>query len=122
MARSSDELFEQIAARFRALAEPARLRILDALRDGEQPVGNLAQRTGLNQANLSRHLQLLPALGFLVRRKEGLFVYYALKDRDVFRLCDILCGRLGVGSVAAFSSAVTPPRRPSPRPGRGAQH
>jgi len=99
MVRLTDRLFDQIAARFRALAEPARLRILDALRDGEQTVGELAGQTGLSQANLSKHLQLLHGLGFVTRRKHGLFVYYALADRDVFQLCDIMCGRLELPSM-----------------------
>ena len=95
-----DELFDDVAERFRALGEPARLRILDALREGELAVGALAERTGLNQANLSKHLQLLHALGFVTRRKDGLFVYYRLADGDVFLLCDIMCGRLPAESGA----------------------
>jgi ArsR family transcriptional regulator len=89
-----DELFDVVAERFKALGEPARLRILDALRAGELAVGALAERTGLNQANLSKHLQMLHGLGFVTRRKDGLFVYYGLANGDVFLLCDIMCGRL----------------------------
>jgi DNA-binding transcriptional ArsR family regulator len=48
----------------------------------------------LTQANLSKHLQMLHALGFVERRKQGLFVYYSLADQDIFRLCDIMCGRV----------------------------
>ncbi|HUE88804.1 MAG TPA: metalloregulator ArsR/SmtB family transcription factor [Vicinamibacterales bacterium] len=88
------DLFEPVAERFRALGEPARLRILNALRGGEATVGELVETTGLTQANLSKHLQLLHALGFVTRRKQGLFVYYTLADADIFRLCDIMCGRL----------------------------
>jgi DNA-binding transcriptional ArsR family regulator len=88
------ELFEQVAERFKGLAEPARLRILDALRGGELTVGDLGERTALNQANLSKHLQLLYTLQFVRRRKEGLFVYYSLANDDVSQLCDIMCGRL----------------------------
>jgi DNA-binding transcriptional ArsR family regulator len=92
--RLTGEQFGQVAARFKALGEPARLRILDALRDGELSVGDLGARTGLTQANLSKHLQLLHALRFVARRKDGLFVYYSLMDEDVFQLCDIMCARL----------------------------
>ena len=88
-----DELFEAVAERFKALGEPARLRILNALREGEAAVGDLAEATGLNQANLSKHLHL-HNLGFVQRRKEGLFVYYTLADKGIFQLCDIMCGRL----------------------------
>jgi DNA-binding transcriptional ArsR family regulator len=90
----SPELLQLVAERFKALAEPARLEILNALRDGEMTVSELVEATGLGQANLSKHLQLLLAHGFVVRRKEGLFAYYELADRDVFKLCDLVCGRL----------------------------
>ena len=85
---------EKVAARFRALGEPARLQILQALHDGERCVTDLVEDTGLNQANLSRHLQLLTGMGFVTRRKEGLFVYYALAGSDVLRLCEIMCARV----------------------------
>ena len=94
--KMTSDLFEPVAERFRALGEPARLRILNALRNGEAAVGELAETTGLTQANLSKHLQLLHTLGFVRRRKQGLFVYYALADQDIFRLCDIMCGRVPV--------------------------
>lgn len=83
-----------IAERFKALGELARLQILDALRHGELTVTELVDATELGQANVSKHLGLLHQLGFVTRRKEGLFVYYSLADKDVFRLCDIMCGRL----------------------------
>ena len=92
--RLTPELLEIIAGRFKALGEPARLQILNALRGGEMTVSELVERTELGQANVSKHLQLLFGSGFVTRRKEGLFVYYGLADRDVFRLCDIMCGRI----------------------------
>lgn len=83
-----------VAERFKALGEPARLQILNCLRGGERAVSDLVEETGLGQANVSKHLQLLYSLGFVSRRKEGLYVYYALADRSVFQLCDVMCGRL----------------------------
>jgi DNA-binding transcriptional ArsR family regulator len=94
----SFDLIVLVAERFKALCEPARLQLLDAVRDGEATVGELVERTGLGQANVSKHLQLLTSLGFVRRRKEGLFVYYAIADRDVFRLCEIMCGRIDAES------------------------
>ena len=90
------ELLELIAERFKALAEPARLRILNALREGEKTVSDIMGDTGFGQANVSKHLQLLHSLGFVERRKEGLYVHYRLADESVFQLCDIVCGRLAV--------------------------
>ena len=89
------EVLELVADRFKVLAEPARLELLNCLRRGERTVGELAQETGLGQANVSKHLQLLHAFDFVQRRKMGLFVHYALADDRVFELCDIMCGRLG---------------------------
>ena len=83
-----------IAERFKALAEPARLQILSCLRGGELTVTELVEETEFGQANVSKHLQLLHTLGFVSRRKEGLYVYYALADKSVFQLCDVMCGRL----------------------------
>ena len=88
------EVLTLVADRFKALAEPARLDILNKLRDQELTVSDLVERTGLGQANVSKHLQLLHSLGFVGRRKDGLFVYYCLADKQVFQLCDIMCGRL----------------------------
>lgn len=94
------ELLELIATRFKVLAEPARLEILNALKQGELTVTELVDRTGLGQANVSKHLQLLLSHGFVERRREGLFAYYELADKDVLKLCDIMCGRLEAENTA----------------------
>src|SRR5690606_38020819 len=88
------ELLELIAERFKALAEPARLRILSALREGEKTVSELMDETGFGQAKVSKHLQMLHSLGFAERRKDGLYVHYRLTDESVFHHCDMVCGRL----------------------------
>jgi DNA-binding transcriptional ArsR family regulator len=90
----SPEVIALIAERFKALAEPARLEILNSLRQGEKTVSQLVDESGLGQANVSKHLQSLYAAGFVGRRKEGLYVYYFLADASVLRLCDIMCDRL----------------------------
>lgn len=88
------ELIGLIAERFQALAEPARLLILETLRRGERTVGEVVEETGLSQSNASKHLQVLHGMGFVARRKDGLHVCYRLSDDDVFTICDIMCGRL----------------------------
>lgn len=88
------ETLRTVAQRFKVLAEPARLAVLDVLRDGPLNVSELIEATGLNQANLSKHLQLLHAAGFVTRRRDGLFVIYAIADRSVFTLCEIMCGQV----------------------------
>jgi ArsR family transcriptional regulator len=88
------ETLEAVADRFKVLAEPARLQILNELRTNPLNVTELMDATGLNQANLSKHLQLLHAHGFVMRRRDGLFVVYALADESVFLLCDVMCAQL----------------------------
>jgi len=98
--RLTPEVLDVVAERFKALAEPARLRILNALRQGERTVSELMEETGLGQANVSKHLQMLHALGFVERRKEGLYVHYSLRGEEVFQLCEIVCGRLAAEADA----------------------
>jgi ArsR family transcriptional regulator len=109
-----------ISARFRALAEPMRLRVLDALRRRELTVGELVAATGAHQANVSKHLAVLHREGFVSRRKEGLHVYYAVADPSVFRLCDVICGSLEAGAAARVR-ALRParPRAAARRAGGG---
>jgi ArsR family transcriptional regulator len=81
-----------VAERFRTLGEPMRLRLLQALRDGERSVGELVEETGAGQANVSKHLQLLHRMGFVQRRKEGTTALYRIADPNVFKLCELVCG------------------------------
>jgi DNA-binding transcriptional ArsR family regulator len=90
----SDELTELVAERFKALSDPGRIRLLNVLRDGERSVNELVGETGLTQANVSKHLARLRDLGFVTRSRDGLHSFYRIADRDVFKLCDIMCGRI----------------------------
>ncbi|MBI2795382.1 MAG: helix-turn-helix transcriptional regulator [Gemmatimonadetes bacterium] len=98
------ELLAILAERFKAFAEPARLQVLYSLRGGEKSVNDLVALTGLGQANLSKHLQVLHAAGLVVRRREGAFAYHALADGDVLQLCDLVCGRLDKESRALLKA------------------
>ena len=88
------EALELVAARFRVLGEPNRLRLIAALEKGEMNVTELVAATELTQANVSRHLQTLTEAGMLGRRKEGLNVYYFIADESLFKLCELVCSRL----------------------------
>ena len=94
MIQLTDATAATIAERFRALGEPMRLRLLNALRDGECTVGELAERTESGQANVSKHLQLLHQQGFVERRKEGTTTWYRIADPSVFHLCEVVSGWL----------------------------
>ena len=88
------DALELVARRFAVLAEPMRLRLIQALFEGEMNVNALVEATGGTQANISRHLQTLTQAHLLSRRKEGLQVYYAIADPSIFKLCDLVCGSL----------------------------
>jgi DNA-binding transcriptional ArsR family regulator len=90
----SDEALELVARRFAVLAEPMRLRLIQALFDGERNVNALVEETGGTQANVSRHLQTLTHAHILSRRKEGLQVFYAIADPSIYKLCELVCGSL----------------------------
>jgi DNA-binding transcriptional ArsR family regulator len=89
-----DELAQLVARRFRLLSEPMRLRLLDTLRDGERSVGELADRLGASQQNVSKHLAALHDGGIVRRRKAGNRVVYAIDDASIFQLCEIVCDGL----------------------------
>lgn len=98
------EALELVAARFRVLGEPNRLRLISALEQGEKNVSELVAATELTQANVSRHLQTLTEASLLGRRKEGLNVYYFIADESLFKLCDLVCSRLQKDLAAKAAS------------------
>jgi DNA-binding transcriptional ArsR family regulator len=81
---------EQIAARFKLLGEPMRLRILQAVCKEPRTVNDIVNATGSTQANVSKHLALLAAAGILTRKKDGQRVYYGMKDQLTVKLCELV--------------------------------
>lgn len=73
---------------FKALGHPARLAILDHLRDGEKSVNELQTLLGCDQSTVSQQLSVLRNRGIVEGRKEGTTVYYRVRDPAVFRLLD----------------------------------
>ena len=90
----SDQLFTRIAARLKAMASPARLKILHALEDGELAVHEILARVGGSQANVSKHLNVLRIAGLVTCRRDGVSVYYAISDAAVFAICCTVCDSL----------------------------
>ena len=101
---------DRVAARFKVLAEPARLQVLQCLRTGPAHVSALMEATGLRQANLSKHLQTLHVHGLVGRTRAGRFIHYTIADPAVLALCDLMCRQ--VVDLPAGRS------RPSTRTGR----
>ncbi|CAG0954420.1 HTH-type transcriptional repressor CzrA [Myxococcaceae bacterium] len=87
----SDDALALVADRFRALADPLRLRLLRELMDGERSVQELVSRTGILQPSVSKHLAVLRAEGIVLRRPRGASVFYSIADPSVLELCEIVC-------------------------------
>ena len=85
---------ESVAALFKTLGEPMRLRILQSVCHGPRHVGDIVSRTGATQPNVSKHLSLLVAAKVLERRKAGRHVVYSLRDPLVTKLCEIVSSSL----------------------------
>ena len=75
-----------IAALFRLLGQPARLRILQAIGDQEACVCHLESVLGLRQAYISQHLMALRDQGLVTTRREGKFIFYRLSDPELLNL------------------------------------
>jgi len=88
------EALEMVAARFRAMGEPLRLRILQQLEAGERSVSALALSVAATQPNVSKHLKVLQDAGLVHRRQQGTSAYYSIADQMVFELCETICTRL----------------------------
>ena len=73
---------------FRGLGHPARVRILELLRDEERSVGALQKELGLDSGGTSQHLAALRRIGLVESRREGTSVYYRVVDGRVFDLLE----------------------------------
>jgi DNA-binding transcriptional ArsR family regulator len=71
---------------FRGFADPSRLTLLEALREGERKVSDLVEITGFTQPNVSNHLSCLRDCGLVTVRQQGRFAYYSLSDDRVSKL------------------------------------
>ncbi len=82
----SQPISEIKAELFKALAHPARIRILEVLADGERSVGEMQPLVGIELSHLSQQLAVLRRARLVTSRKEGSSVFYGVKDRLVVEL------------------------------------
>ncbi|HLZ29948.1 MAG TPA: metalloregulator ArsR/SmtB family transcription factor [Chloroflexota bacterium] len=83
-------LYERRARICQVLADPKRLRLIDALRDAEQSVGQLAEALGVTYPNISQHLNVMRDAGLVTSRRDGTLIYYRLAYPQITRACDIV--------------------------------
>lgn len=79
-------MYEVKANLFRVLGHPARVRVLELLKDGERSVGALQSELGLDSGGTSQHLAALRRIGLVSARREGTSVFYSVEDERVFDL------------------------------------
>lgn len=87
---------DQLAVTMKALADPARLRLLSivaASENTEACVCDLIDPIGLSQPTVSHHLKILTSAGFLTRSKRGTWAYYALVPGALDRVSQLLAAR-----------------------------
>jgi ArsR family transcriptional regulator len=94
---------EQARALLRALAEPLRLQVIEALGSGERCVCDLTTDLDLAQSKLSFHLKVLKEAGLIRARQEGRWIYYRLDPAALTAL------QYWLGQLAAGCRTPAPP-------------
>lgn len=86
LAALSQPIPEIKAELFRALAHPARIRVLEVLSEGEHSVGQMQPLVGIESSHLSQQLGVLRRAQLVATRKQGSTVFYAIRDPEVVKL------------------------------------
>ena len=105
--RRKDSMYTQFARVGKALANPARLELLELLAQGERSVEDLAGTAGMKLSNTSAQLRTLASAGLVASRREGVRIYYRVADEDVSafvgQVLDFAASRLAEAELAARS-------------------
>ncbi len=95
-AQQSGRVFELAAELFTLLGTPMRLRILNALCNGEQSVSQMLEVIDTTQPNLSQHLAVMYRSGVLAKRKVGTQVIYRVQSEKALTLCRSVCSQIAI--------------------------
>jgi DNA-binding transcriptional ArsR family regulator len=96
---------EVVARSFRALGDPARLRLLEFLLGGEHTVTECVAHVGLSQGRISAHLACLAGCGYIEGRREGRYTWYKVADPRVADLV-VLARSMAADNAAALAACV----------------
>jgi DNA-binding transcriptional ArsR family regulator len=116
---TGDDGVEVVARFFRALGDPARLRLLEFLLPGERTVTECVAHVGLSQGRVSAHLACLAGCGYVQARRQGRNAFYRVADRRVADLV-VLARSMAADNAAALAACVhigQDPVAAGPRPG-----
>lgn len=124
---SSRSISEVKADLFKALAHPARVRILEVLASGPRSVGQLQSPVGIEASHLSQQLAVLRRSGLIVSTKQGAAVTYELVDPAVIELLQV-ARQLLIKTLTPTRDLLNdltdpgavPEEGPAPKKGRGA--
>ena len=104
----------------KVLTDPKRLMLLDALRDADRTVGELATALGMSLPNTSQHLAVLRSAGLVDGRREGASVRYRIAEPAIVDACDIVHGivdrRLATGAARIPAGVAAPAATGAPAP------
>lgn len=90
MSQIRDDLYQLHASVCKGFADPKRLILINALRDGEVSVSELCEITGIQQTNASQHLAILKSKGLVRSRREGQRVFYEVTSPKINEALDLL--------------------------------
>jgi len=86
LAKIDSTFVQALADMFRILGDPTRVRIVDALAEGELCVCDIAEHIGISESAVSHQLRLMRGMRIVRGRREGRSVYYRLDDQHVLDL------------------------------------
>jgi len=84
------QVFTMHAEVCKTLANPKRLEIIYALKEGELSVGELVKRLGISKANVSQHLAVLRQRRVVTARREGVNIYYRISNPKIVKACALM--------------------------------
>ncbi len=84
------EVFILQAEICKTLANPKRLEIIAALKEGELSVGELVERLGITKANISQHLSVLRQRKVVSTRRDGVNIFYSINNPKIIEACALM--------------------------------
>ena len=94
----TDQTFESAADLFRVMSAPMRLKIINCLCDGEKNVSYLLTQVNTTQPNMSQHLNTLYKAGILNKRRDGVQIFYSIRDQRIVSICNAVCSDIAAKS------------------------
>ena len=74
----------------KTISNPKRQAIVDALREGELTVNEIAEKTGITQTNISQHLSSLKDKGVVILRRQGNNSFYSISNKKIIEAYDLI--------------------------------